>query len=872
MRLAALVSLAGTLMLSPSISLAQVQPDPVQPDPVQPDPVQPERDQPDAVFEMRRISGIVFMLQPDDPKGGLEIVPLDPKLARLALNQMRSSVGQPYSSETFAEDIRRLTRRPEFGRLISNVRPQEDGSVTLSIFVTIQPIILDIQVVGNRLISDQDIAKVTSALIDLPIDKFRIDRFARRVEDLYREKGYYLSHVEAELDDVAETGTLIFVIREGERLKVTDIRFEGVGEELDFSDRELKEEIRTRTASWFKTGPLDQQALFDDRASLRQFYLNRGYLDVRVDFQTTHSLNDREAIVTYKISEGRRYTMRNVRVFYPEYVHPQGFPSRAAAQAAATPGQGIHVLPDIDGDGKMQYVIYDYGVFSPEQISGFIDIKSGDLYSQAKLRKVDEEIASRYGQMGFTYPANPDAIAPVSHLEMHDDQEPLVDLFITIIEKNPAFEKKRFRVGEVFISGNEHTDQAVVRERVQLLPNRPLDTTARDETVKRLLERRLFNPSGVRVTYQKPDPLRPSFRDLLVEVKETNTGAFSIGGIVTSDSGLIGRINVTQRNFDIFDTPDSWGELFAGRAFRGGGQTVSLDVLPGTEVATYALSFSDPTFIGTRNSFGISGFYRRTDFRENDEDRYGGRVNFGRRFGSRWNGGIGFRAEWVQLNDIDDDLPVDIFDVEDLNMIASVSLNLQRTSVDSLFIATRGNRIAMRIEQVGQDFSFTKLEAEYAVFIPIYEDFVGHATVFSFQTNARYIPQGTDEVPVYERYYLGGQSFRGFDFRTISPKGIARDGTQTDDPVGGTWSFFAGIELRQPVYRDIVSVVVFLDTGTVVDEIGFDDYRVSTGFGFRLGVPLLSPVPLAFDFGFPIVSQSGDDSRLFTFTVDVPFR
>jgi outer membrane protein insertion porin family len=863
-RLAALVSLAGALVLNPAAH-AQDQPDSTPPN--QPDP----SSQPDDVYEMRPIKAVILMRVPNDPESDVKIAPLEPKLARLALNQIRSAVGQPYRSATFSEDIRRLNRIPQFGRLSSSVQLQDDGSVTLTIYMAIQPIILDVQVSGNRLISDQEIAKVTSALIDTPIDTFRIDRFARRVESLYRNKGYHLARVEAKTDSIAETGTLIFVIREGQRLKVTDIRFEGVGEELDFSDRELKNQIRTKTASWIETGPLDQQALIDDRASLRQFYLDRGYLDVRIDFQTTNSLDDREAIVTYKISEGRRYTMRSVRVFYPELVRPERYPSLQAAQAVAAPGQGIHVLPDING--AMQYVIYDYGYFSPQQISGFIDIKAGDLYSQTKLRKVDEEIASRYGQMGVTYPANPEVNPPaVSHLEMHDEKEPFVDLFITIVEKNPAFDKTRFRTGEVFISGNEHTDQAVVRENIRVQPDRPLDTTARDDTLERLLRRQLFNPRGVKVTLQNPDPLEPGYRDVLVEVKETNTGQFNIGGVVTSDSGLIGRVNITQKNFNIFDTPDSWGELFAGRAFRGGGQTVSLDILPGTEVATYALSFSDPSLMGTKNSFGISGFFRTRNFREYDEQRYGGRISFGRRFGSRWNGAVAFRTEWVELSDIDDDLPTDIFDVADLNMLASVSLNLQRTSVDSPFIATRGNRIALRLEQVGQDFTFTKLEAEYAVYIPIYEDFVGNATVFSFQTSARYIPQDIDEVPTYERYFLGGQSFRGFDFRTVSPKGIARDGTQTDDPIGGTWSYFAGVELRQPVYKNIVSVVGFLDTGTVIDEIGFDEYRVSAGFGFRLGVPMLSPVPLAFDFGFPLVKQPGDDGRLFTFTVDLPFR
>lgn len=105
-----------------------------------------------------------------------------------------------------------------------------------------------------------------------------------------------------------------------------------------------------------------------------------------------------------------------------------------------------------------------------------------------------------------------------------------------------------------------------------------------------------------------------------------------------------------------------------------------------------------------------------------------------------------------------------------------------------------------------------------------------------------------------------------------APKGIRNDtGELGDDAVGGTWQFFFGTEIQQPVWEDMISVVGFLDTGTVTNDPGFDDYRVSVGLGLRIYVPQLSPVPLAFDFGFPIVDQPGDRDRLFTFSLDVPF-
>ena len=58
----------------------------------------------------------------------------------------------------------------------------------------------------------------------------------------------------------------------------------------------------------------------------------------------------------------------------------------------------------------------------------------------------------------------------------------------------------------------------------------------------------------------------------------------------------------------------------------------------------------------------------------------------------------------------------------------------------------------------------------------------------------------------------------------------------------------------------------------MTNDPGFEDYRVSVGIGLRLYFPQLSPAPLAFDFGFPVLKEDTDEDRLFTFSIDLPFR
>jgi outer membrane protein insertion porin family len=68
---------------------------------------------------------------------------------------------------------------------------------------------------------------------------------------------------------------------------------------------------------------------------------------------------------------------------------------------------------------------------------------------------------------------------------------------------------------------------------------------------------------------------------------------------------------------------------------------------------------------------------------------------------------------------------------------------------------------------------------------------------------------------------------------------------------------------------DMINVVAFTDFGTVEQEVTLDNFRATAGFGVRVVIPAMGPVPLAFDFAFPIKSQAYDDERVFSFYVGI---
>ncbi len=497
-------------------------------------------------------------------------------VAQFASNQIRIAPGSRFEATTISSDLARLNRTGRFRSVESEIEQLGDGTVLVRYVFDIQPTILGVQSAGNNQLSDQQIASQIDVLVGTPVDPFQIDRAARRIEDLYREKGYYSARVTWDEEELKENGSVVFVIREGEKLKVTGIRF--VGNE-SYSKGELQRQIQTRVARFILSkGRLEDDVLEADVAAIYQFYRDRGHLDVRVDRRVQPAPNNREAIVEFLIAEGPVYTLRSVR-----------------AEVRRPDGASIEEFPP---------------VFTEEQIAARMEIKPGDVYSINRLGKSVDQAIAAYQELGY-YDVR------VQRRELRDPELPVVDLLLAISEG------EKFKIGEIIVIGNELTQDKIPRRilsQEQVRPDRPLDRINLDRAEARLRATRLFDARQrpVEITVAGEDSQDAGYRNVIVQVEETNTGEFNIGALVNSDAGLVGQISLVQRNFDLFDTPDTFGDLFSGRAFRGAGQTFRIEALPGTEVQTYQVSLSEPSLFEKDLSGSVAAFFRQRQFRQFD--------------------------------------------------------------------------------------------------------------------------------------------------------------------------------------------------------------------------------------------------------------
>jgi len=360
----------------------------------------------------------------------------------------------------------------------------------------------------------------------------------------------------------------------------------------------------------------------------------------------------------------------------------------------------------------------------------------------------------------------------------------------------------------------------------------------------------------------------PGYVDLDVYVTEARTGRFMVGAGVNSDSGVVGNIVLEEQNFDIMAVPRSFRDVADGYAFRGGGQTFRLEATPGSEVSRYLASWTDPSFLNTDYSLGVSGFYYQRFFRDWDEQRTGGRVNVGKLLSRELSFNTALRLESVDISD--PRLPAGQAPSVDAmlgdNFLGTGRFTLAYDTRDSSYMATEGFNVSGSVEQAFADYDFTKLEMLASQYYTVYQRPDGAGKhILSFRGNLGWT---TDDTPSFERFYAGGfQTFRGFEFRSVSP--LEPDNVGTNGAaVGGFFQMLGTAEYMVPVLaNEAVRVVAFTDFGTVDEDVSLDKFRVSVGAGLRITVPQMGPVPIALDWAFPVVKEETDIRQIFSFYI-----
>ena len=443
-------------------------------------------------------------------------------------------------------------------------------------------------------------------------------------------------------------------------------------------------------------------------------------------------------------------------------------------------------------------------------------------------------------------------------------------------------EGRKQRVNQVLIVGNEYTRDKILRREIRVSPGDYVDRNELERGLSRLRATRFFERASRRIEDVNGPDGRPigDLKDVVYEVVEGKTGKLNLGVALSGEGGLSANISYSKRNFDIARPATSWEDLKSGRAWTGAGQTFNVFLIPGTVTSSFGFDFGEPRLFGS--DFGFrTGVRKFIGFRENyREDILGYNVRLShpiyraRDDSTIAEASVAWRHEWNTIGDVGSSAVPGVFLFEGDNELRSLTLTVGLRHVDDA--ARPGNKFADQFAfeyaggVFGGDLSFVKFIADHDQRWVLSEDDSGRRRFLTWSARVGFSEAfgTTPEVPPSYRFYAGGRgTIRGFRDRGVGEHSNGR-------PMGGEFLAVTTLEYEHPVAEDVLSLVGFVDAGTLGTSIWDDDaflLRAAVGFGIRLKVAPLGDAPIAIDLAFPLKKENEDETTLVSFSLSRDF-
>jgi outer membrane protein insertion porin family len=474
----------------------------------------------------------------------------------------------------------------------------------------------------------------------------------------------------------------------------------------------------------------------------------------------------------------------------------------------------------------------------PAELKPLITTRTGDVYNADEVENTIERLTFALGQRGYAFVD----IRP----RVERNRENLTIDVVYEINEGP-----RVYVERINISGNVRTLDKVIRREFRVVEGDAFNTAKNRRSRQRIRALGFFD----KVEINTQQGSAPDKVVLDVDVQERSTGELSFGaGISTSDS-VVGDISLRERNL-----------LGRGQDLRIGG-TLSI------RRQQLDLSFTEPYFLERNVAAGFDVFHINRDLQTRssfDEKTTGMRLRASYPITENLRQSLRYTLRQNEIEDIDVNTSPFIRREEGERVTSSVGYELIFDTRDDRFLPTEGYVIrgGQEFAGLGGDVRFIQTTAGWSYYYPFASDLVG-----SLSVNGGHIVGLGQDVGVVNRFFLGGESFRGFETGGIGPRDVI-----TDDAIGGNVFGVGTAELRFPlgVARELgILGRVFTEFGVLTDPDvsgpGLEDSstpRLSVGFGFSWRSPF---GPIAIDFAQALVKEEFDETEFFRFSFGTRF-
>ena len=474
-----------------------------------------------------------------------------------------------------------------------------------------------------------------------------------------------------------------------------------------------------------------------------------------------------------------------------------------------------------------------------EELQPLLVSQEGDWYNADQVEDIVQKLTDAIGTKGY-------AFVDVKPQVNRNRDSKIIDVTYDIQEGPRVF------VERIDISGNVRTLDKVVRREFQLVEGDAFNTAKMRRSRDRLKNLNFFEK--VEVT-NVPSDTAPDRTVVKVEVQEKSTGELSFGVGWSSQVGPLLEASIRERNL------------------LGRGQDVTLSGTLAASRSQLNFSFTEPYFLDHEIAAGFDLFavVRQNETNSSYDSRtVGGDLRMGYQISDP------LRQDWKYTLKQDRVTNVDstsryILEQLGSRVTSSIATGMTYDKRDSRIDPGEGYYIRPSIEWagLGGDANYVRTMLSGGQYYTLTD-----RVVLSLTTNNGYIVGLGQRVRITDRFFVGGDTLRGFASGGVGP----RD-RETGDAIGGVWMATGSAQVRFPLGLPEefgVTGEAFSDFGTVGPTDVFNSSGVEQSSALRLavgvGVGWKSPMgPLTLDFGIPLMKQDYDKTEVIKFNFGTRF-
>jgi outer membrane protein insertion porin family len=562
---------------------------------------------------------------------------------------------------------------------------------------------------GNNAVTTERLEEETEIEPRNTFTRSRVEQDVQRILEVYRRAGRFAATVTPQYKALPQNRVdLIFVIEEGPVTGVRSINFLGNNR---FTDDRLRREIATRQSRWWR--------FFEKRDN---------YNPGQVEY-------DRDLLRQFYTNQG-----------YADF-------RTTAAVGELTPDREDFYLTFTVDEGRS----YNFGKLevkteleklSGERLALILPIKSGELFKSKMIEDSIDTITFAAGSAGY-------ANVVVRPRETRNPETQTVDIIFEV-DEGP-----RVYVERIDIAGNTQTLDRVIRREIRTAEGDAYNKVLLDNAKNRIRALGFFKEDSVEIT---EEPGSTDDRNVVkVKVEEEATGELAFSAGFSSADAFLFSVSATQRNF------------------RGRGQFLSARIQTTSRQQDIEFRFTEPKFQDRNLAVGVDLFMTQSDFYEeagfqNGIVGLGGRLLFPLsdtdQIGLRYN----LRDDDLQLDPLLTDCSNDAFfrsslcDQQGARLTSAVGYTLTMDRTNDYLEPTRGFNLSFSqdIAGLGGDVNYVKTELRGAVYRGILPKITASARI-----EAGYIESWGDQaIRINNRFFKGGNSFRGFDVAGLGPREV----------------------------------------------------------------------------------------------------